>query len=651
MGSEKVKLPTKKELQNFVVNILKDVRALEKMIEGDMFEKDTIRIGAEQEMCIVNQDWKPAKVNLDLLKNINHELFTTELAQFNIEANVHPLIFTGDCLSQMDANIQSLVDLASAEAEKMGNHVILTGILPTVSRLDLSMDSITPIERYKALMHAISDLRGRKDLELNIRGTDHLMAKHDSPMMEACNTGFQVHLQVTPEDFASKYNIAQAIAGPALAIATNSPMLFGKRLWHETRIALFQQSVDTRVSGRHLRNKSARVMFGNQWVKNSILELYKEDIMRFRVLLGSSLKTPDPLLELENGKIPVLDSLLVHNSTVYRWNRPCYGVAKGVPHLRIENRVLPSGPTVKDEMANAALWLGLMNGFDEQYKDISKVMDFDEAKSNFLLACRSSMNSKFNWVGMDQPIPATELLKKELIPIAKEGLAKAKVKKEDIDTYLGIIEERADKSLNGSYWILKSYAKLTKQVSAKEAITAITASMHQQQLGQEPVHKWELADERDLGGWEPHSFLVEDFMETDLITVQEEDVFELIGDIMNWGKFRYVPVEDQEGHLVGLVTSRILSRHLMNCYRNSDKEKKGHPALVKELMIKNPFTVEPNAPISKALEIMNDNGIGCLPVVQDNQLMGIITEQDYHKVIGRLTYKHFKVKKKQEKRS
>ncbi len=650
MGSEKVKLPTKKELQNFVANILKDVRALEKMIEGDMFEKDPIRIGAEQEMCIVNQDWKPAKVNQELLKNINHELFTTELAQFNLEANVNPLIFTGNCLSQMDSDIQKMVDLASIEAEKMGNHIILTGILPTVSRLDLSMDSITPIERYKALMFAINDLRGTKDLELNIRGIDHLMAKHDSPMMEACNTGFQVHLQVTPEDFASKYNIAQAIAGPALAIATNAPMLFGKRLWHETRIALFQQAVDTRISGRHLRNKSARVMFGNQWVKDSILEIYKEDIMRFRVLLGSSLETPDPLLELEQGKIPSLDSLLVHNSTVYRWNRPCYGVANGVPHLRIENRVLPSGPTVRDEMANAALWLGLMNGFDDQYKDITKVMDFDDAQANFLLACRSSMNSKFNWVGLDKPINASELLVKELIPIAREGLQKANVDKTDIDAYLGVIEERAESSLNGSYWMLKSYAKLTKQVSTKEAITAITASMHSQQQTKEPVHTWRLADETDLNGWEPHSFLVEDFMETDLITVQEEDVFELVGDIMNWGKLRYVPVEDKKGDLVGLMTSRILRRYLLNCYRNNEKSSTQRSALVKELMIKNPFTIKPTEPISKALEIMNENGIGCLPVVQDGQLMGIITEQDYHKVIGRLTYKHFKVKSKKEQK-
>lgn len=650
MGSEKVKLPTKKELQNFVVNILKDVRALERMIEGDMFEKDPIRIGAEQEMCVVNQDWKPAKVNLDLLKNINHDLFTTELAQFNIEANVDPLVFSGKCLSEMDANIQELVDLANAEAQKMGNHIILTGILPTVSRLDLSMDSITPIERYKALMYAISDLRGKKDLELNIRGIDHLMAKHDSPMMEACNTGFQVHLQVTPEDFASKYNIAQAIAGPALAIATNSPMLFGKRLWHETRIALFQQAVDTRISGRHLRNKSARVMFGNKWVKKSILEIYKEDIMRFRVLLGSSLKTPDPLLELAKGGIPILDSLLVHNSTVYRWNRPCYGVANGKPHLRIENRVLPAGPTVKDEMANAALWLGLMNGFGDQYKDITKKMDFDDAKSNFLIACRNGIGSKFSWVGLNKPINASELLIKELIPIAKEGLKKAKVDNGDIDNYLGIIEERAESSMNGAFWMLKSYAKLTKEVSSKEAITAITASMYHQQLGKKPVHKWALASENDLGGWEPHSFLVEDFMETDLITVQEGDVFELVGDIMDWQRFRYVPVEDTEGQLVGLVTSNGLMRHLLKCYRNTEKDKKQRPALIKELMVKNPITVAPDVPIYEAIETMRANEIGCLPVVQDGQLMGIITENDYHKVIGRLTYKHFKVRNKSEKK-
>ena len=310
--------------------------------------------------------------------------------------------------------------------------------------------------------------------------------KFDTPLLEGCNTGYQVHLQVAPNEFVSKYNVAQAVSAPVLASAVNSPFLFGKRLWAETRIALFHQSVDTRSVGDHLRDSSPRVTFGNGWLKDSILDIYKEDISRYRVLLSSDL-TEDAEEMMRLGKTPSLNALQVHNGTVYRWNRACYGVGSGKPHLRIENRVFPSGPTVIDEMANTAFWLGLMNGFEDVYPDITKELDFDEAKMNFFAASKLGMDTKFVWVN-DRKISAKNLIREELLPIARSGLEKANINSSDIDTYLSVIEERVESAQTGSYWAVKSYGNLIKDSNREQTLSAITKSMIRNQKKGEPVH-------------------------------------------------------------------------------------------------------------------------------------------------------------------
>lgn len=631
MGSQSVKIPkNKREMQDFVKRVLRDTKALERMLEEEMFEVDTIRIGAEQEFNLIDKHFRPAPINMEMLKAVNDENFTTELARFNMETNVPPLEFKGNCLSAMEKNIVAMLKKARKYAAKFNAEVILTGILPTLRKFDLEDHNLTPLARYRALCDAIIKMKGDSSLELKIRGIDELITRHDSPLLEACNTGFQVHLQIKPDEFPSRYNIAQAVCGPAMACATYSPMLFGKRLWHETRIALFQQSVDTRTSGHHLRDNSPRVMFGNDWVKKSIVEIYKEDIMRFKVLL-SSLNKEDSLKMLEKGKIPNLDALLVHNSTVYRWNRPCYGNAGNIPHLRIENRVLPAGPTVVDEMANAALWLGLLNGGPDYYKDITKELDFDAAKSNFLTACREGLDSGFTW-RKRKKISARELIQKELIPIAREGLKKAKVHKRDIDKYLNIIKQRTAKHQTGSQWMLNSYSALIKETNKREAILSITASALKHQRTEKPVHTWPLADLKSLAGSEMTALSVEEFMSMDLITVTKDDIIELASEIMDAQKVRYVPVENDKGNLVGLVTSRTMLRYLgdRNIWGNKKTTRVG------EIMIKNPLTVGPDSLISDAVEIMQKNGIGCLPVVKNKLLLGVITEQDFLTIASRL---------------
>ncbi|TYP94029.1 CBS domain-containing protein [Fodinibius salinus] len=635
MGEARVKLAdSQEEVQQFMKYVLKDLRAMDRMLEeDDWFETDPIRIGAEQELCLVDQHakaWPKAMEILDQLQDGDNSPYTTEFAKFNLEINLSPLEFTGDCLSQMEENLQGHIDEVRSVTEEMGGELLLTGILPTIRKMDVDLKNLTPLQRYRALCEAINKLRS-ENFDLRIQGMDELLMKFDSPLLEACNTGFQVHLQVGPDEFVPKYNIAQLITAPVLACTVGSPILFGKRLWNETRIALFQQSVDTRTVGDHLRESSPRVTFGNKWVDESILEIFQEDTARYRVMLSSEV-TEDVGKLLDEGTPPALKALQVHNGTVYRWNRPCYGVIDGKAHLRIENRVFPSGPTVTDEMANSAFWLGLMNQMEEYYPNVSEKMDFDDARMNFVAASKLGLDTKFRWFG-DKRVNAVDLITEELLPIAREGLEKADIIDQDITEYLEIIEERVTAGQTPSYWMLNNYASLMKEHDSKEqTLAAITTAMIKNQKKGEPVHKWGRARMEDLEHWKPSSLIVEEFMTTDLFTVQKDDILEFVANLIDWRSIRYVPVENDKKHLVGLVTMRMLFNEYSNAVNHDEEVVQS----VEDFMIKNPITVHPEASIMEAMEIMDSQQIGCLPVVKNNRLVGIITEQNYMTTVARL---------------
>lgn len=635
MGESRVKLAdSQEEVQRFMKNVLKDLRALDRMLEeGHWFETDPIRIGAEQELCLVNQQakaWPRSMEILDKLQNQGAEGFTTEFAKFNLEINLEPLAFTGNCLSQMEQNLQQQLDKVRAVTEEMGGEILLTGILPTIRKMDVDLKNMTPLQRYRALCQAITKLRS-ENFDLRIQGMDELLMKFDSPLLEACNTGWQVHLQVKPANFVTKYNIAQLITAPVLAGAVGSPILFGKRLWNETRIALFQQSVDTRTVGDHLRDSSPRVTFGNQWVQESILEIFQEDTARYRVMVSSEVDEDVEQL-LDEGTPPELHALQVHNGTVYRWNRPCYGVANGKAHLRIENRMMPSGPTVTDEMANAAFWLGLMNKMDDYYPNVSEQMNFDDARMNFVAASKMGLDTKFRWFD-DQRLNAVDLITEELLPIAREGLQEAGIDPGDSTGYLDIIRRRVQSGQTASHWMLHNYAALMKENESREhALAAITTAMIKNQKKGEPVHKWGRARIEDLEHWQPSSLIVEEFMTTDLFTVQKDDILEFVANLVDWQRIQYVPVEDDKKRLVGLVTMRMI----FNEYSKAVNQGETVPESVEDIMIDNPITIHPEASIIEAMEIMESQKIGCLPVVKNNRLVGIITEQNYMKIAGRL---------------
>jgi CBS domain-containing protein/gamma-glutamylcysteine synthetase len=632
MGEQKVSLvKDQKNMQKFVKSLLDDVRSIEHMLENNWFENDITRIGAEQEMVMVHKDnYKPATVAIEALsKMTQYDWVGTELAKFNLETNLDPREFTGTCFSDMHTENNNKLNIIQSVLDDMNVSIVLTGILPTLHKYHLTMDYLTPKQRYYALMEAINLQQLGNNFEVRLEGLDELYLKHDSPLIEACNTSFQVHLQVASHDFVKKYNIAQALTAPIMAISANSPIVFGKRLWHESRIALFQQALDTRSSHEHMRERSARVTFGKNWLNDSILEIYKEDISRFRVLLSSDVEEDSQAL-IQQGLVPKLRSLQVHNSTVYRWNRPCYGISdNGKPHLRIECRVIPSGPTVADETANACFWLGLMEGMALTETDIRKKLSFDDVSDNFLKAAKFGIDTKFNWFD-DKKISARDLIMKELVPLAEVGLKHRNIDSTDISNYLGIIYERAERHMTGSRWMLRAFTDLKTKSTVDEALSTLTATIIDNQISGKNVSDWPMPDSYHIKNYKPSHLRVAEFMTTDIFTVQENDIIELVAEMMDWRKVRYLPVEDSKGKLVGLVTSRILLRHFVK-YRSSKKV-----FTVRDVMIKEPITIMQDATLLEAMKIMKTKQMGCLPVVKDGELIGIVTEMDFLKISNRL---------------
>ncbi|NOR20763.1 MAG: CBS domain-containing protein [Xanthomonadales bacterium] len=606
--------------QAFMKSLLEEVRALEAMLEKGMVESGVSRIGAEQEMFLIDQAQKPALTALDVLEKLDDERFTHELGLFNIEANLSVQEFSGDCLSRMEAETQEVYKLAREAAHQCDSEIALVGILPTITKKNLGLDSMVPTPRYHALNNAIMALRG-DDLQFTISGIDQLTVKHDNLMLEACNTSFQVHFQVSPEDFARLYNIAQTITGPLLAASVNSPILLGKRLWHETRISVFEYSVDARSTTHQTRGLKPRVHFGDHWVNESVTEIFKEDIARFRVILTTETED-DPLAMVAQDIAPKLKALCAHNGTVYRWNRACYGVHKGIPHLRIENRVIPSGPTVIDEIANTAFFVGMMAGMADKYDDIRELITFDDVKTNFTAAARDGIRAQMNWFG-DTHMPARELILEQLLPLAEHGLEIYGVDKKDIDLYLGVLRDRVTTRRNGARWALESLNNMRDRGTEDQRMRCLVSSMVDQQVTGRPIADWGLADFCEQQNWRESYLKVSQFMSTDLFTVRPDDIDDFAATLMDWRHVRHVPVEGDDGKLVGLVSHRALLRLVATGRVGGE-----HKVTVKEIMTTNPVTVNSDTTTVAAIRLMREAQVACLPVVDEGKLVGLISEHD-----------------------
>ncbi len=614
-------------MRAFMRALLEDLRALERMLGSERwFETGVRRIGAEQEMFLVDRTLRPANRAIALLEELPRDAFTTELGQFNLELNLSPRDFQADCLSRMERELDERLAQARGVAKRHGVQILLTGILPTLEKRHLGLDSMTPIPRYYQLNQIMRQLRGG-EFRTYIKGLDELQTTHDNVMLEAANTSFQLHFQVAPAEFAKLYNVAQAVTAPVLAAAVNSPVLLRHRLWHETRVALCQQSVDTRSELHAQRGGRVRVSFGEHWIEESVLEIFREDVARFRVLIATELDE-SPLEKLGRGEVPDLKALRLHNGTIYRWNRPCYGIVDGRPHLRIETRALPAGPSVIDEVANAAFFFGLMCAVTDEYKDMKKAMPFDDAKANFMAAARYGLRARLRWFG-GKTYGADELILDHLLKIARDGLLSHQIAAADVERYTDVLERRVRSGRTGAQWMLDSLEHMEGQGRLDERYRALTAAMIEHQTAGDPVHTWELARVKSSADVRESYRTVGQFMSTDLFTVHPEDLIDLAASVMDWEHLRHVPVEDHEGHLVGLVTHRQLLRLV-------GQVTAAKPVSVREIMRPEPFTVSPETETLEALEKMRANKLGCLPVVENGKLVGIVTESDFIDVSARL---------------
>ena len=615
--------------RRFTKALLDDVIALERLIDDNRFDSGPRRIGAEQEMFLVGPRFEPALTAPLILERIDDPRVTTELARYNLECNLSPQVFGGDCLRKMETEAEELLAIVRVAAAEVDTEYLLTGCLPTLSGAHLTLANMTPNPRYFELNRVMSRLRGGK-FHVLIKGIDQLEATYDTVMLESCNASFQVHFQVEPHEFSRLYNLAQAIAGPVLAAAVNSPVLLRRRLWSETRIAVFERSIDTRSAAQQNRGNSPRVHFGERWVNQSILEIFQEDIARFPVVIAGDLDD-DPVRIVLEGGTPSLSALRLHNSTVYRWNRPCYGILDGVPHMRIENRVLPAGPTVVDEVANAAFFFGLMAALGEQ-EPVEQRMPFDNAKTNFFAAARHGMEARFRWLDGKQA-GARELILGELLPLACEGLRMHDVDEEDITRYLGTLRARVDSGQTGARWVTNSLAAMGHEGTPDQRFRQLTRSMRDHQLTGRPVHTWPGVDLPPEGSddWRSSFLTVGQVMQTDVFTVRPHDIITLAASVMDWRQIRYLPVETEDGELVGLVSRRALVRVIAR-----GMERHGELPTVAQVMTTNLETVNPDTATVDAIRKMRDSRIGCLLVTQDGSLAGIVTERDLINVSAKL---------------
>jgi hypothetical protein len=458
------------------------------MLNDFAFDADRPMTGLELELNLIDSDAEPAMRNAEVLADLADPSFQTELGRFNLEINVPPRLIDADGLDVYERELLASLIHADERARKSDARLVLIGILPTLRQEHLVLDNISTNPRYRLLNEQIIAARG-EDMTLDIRGVERLQASADSIACEAACTSLQFHLQVSPEAFADYWNASQAIAGVQVAVGANSPFLFGRRLWAETRIALFQQATDTRPEELRAQGVRPRVWFGERWI-TSIFDLFEENVRYFPPLLPIT-EDEDPAQVLESGGTPRLGELRLHNGTIYRWNRPVYDVMNGRPHLRVENRVLPAGPTVVDQIANFAFYSGLVGELAVRDRPIWTQLPFSSAEENFHTAARDGLGARLWWPHLGE-VRVTELVLDQLLPIASDGLDRFGVDSAIRDRLLGVIAGRCKTGINGATWQTEFVRELERRHHF-DRLSAVREMLRHYSDGlqhNEPVHNW-----------------------------------------------------------------------------------------------------------------------------------------------------------------
>jgi len=464
---------------------------LARMLRDSRFETEPQQVGLEIELNLVDEDGWPSMKNTDVLSAIADPAWDTELGQFNLEINVPPRPLTGAALGELEDLVRASLNQADQQASLAGSKLAMIGILPTLRESDVDERAISANPRYRLLNEQIFAARG-EEMDISIKGKERLDTYVDTIAPEAACTSVQLHLQVSPETFGSYWNAAQALAGVQVALGANSPFLFGRELWAETRITLFQQATDTRPEELKIQGVRPRVWFGERWI-TSVFDLFEENLRYFPALLPL-VDDEDPAAALDGGGgAPQLAELTLHNGTVYRWNRPVYAVVSGQPHLRVENRVLPAGPTVADTFANAAFYYGLIRALAEEERPVWTQMSFAAANENLLEAARSGIDARLYWPGLGE-VPVTELTLRRLLPLAREGLSRWHADGAEADRLLGIIEQRCLTERNGATWQAGAVHALEEagNLDRPEALRLMTLRYLDHMHSNEPVHAWPL---------------------------------------------------------------------------------------------------------------------------------------------------------------
>ncbi|HZI96826.1 MAG TPA: glutamate-cysteine ligase family protein [Actinomycetales bacterium] len=466
----------------------------ERMLAGSVFDIERPLTGMEIELNLVDGDYQPTMANKAVLESIADPRYQTEIGAYNIELNVAPRPLPGTSALDLEEDLRTSLNAAQQKASDAGANIVMIGILPTVMPEHFEGVWMSESARYSALNDSIFSSRG-EDLLIDIAGARERLTTYSATIApESACTSVQLHLQVAPQDFAANWNAAQLLLGPQLALGANSPYFFGRELWAETRTELFLQATDTRPAELVNQGVRPRVFFGERWI-TSIFDLFEENVRYFPSLLPE-VTDEDPVQELEAGRAPRLQELRLHNGTVYRWNRPIYDIVDGRPHLRVENRVLPAGPTVTDVLANAAFYYGAMRVLSEEDRPVWTKTSFSTAQENFTECAKHGMDAHVYWPGLGEVTP-DELVLRRLLPLAHEGLERWGVSPQVRERYLGVIEERAKSGRNGAAWQVETVTALeSRGADRATALRRMLALYCDGMHSNEPVHTWEVPTAR-----------------------------------------------------------------------------------------------------------------------------------------------------------
>ncbi|ADJ28951.1 glutamate-cysteine ligase family protein [Nitrosococcus watsonii] len=432
------------------------------------------RIGYELEAWLVDNNFRPAPINERFLQALDNPLVVPELASFNVELNSPPESLSGDVFKRLEEDLKQICRQCRNQARLLGCELMMIGILPSLREADLSLQQMSNLSRYRALNEQVLRLRHHRPLCIDIKGKDHLRTAHNNVMLEAATTSFQLHLQLPARNAARYFNAAAILSGPMVAVSSNSPFLFGKDLWEETRIPLFEQSVSVGDHKGSEKDNLKRVSFGSGYIRESLLECFQENQNHFPVILPVLFDEPPEKLA----------HLCLHNGTIWRWNRPLIGFdAQSRPHLRLEHRVIPAGPSILDTIANAALFIGMMSALIEKEDPPEENIAFSLARHNFYAAARQGLEAEFHWFDGSRG-KASTLLIEHLLPLARSGLERLEINASDIQHYLGIIQQRLITGQTGSRW-----QRLYVATHGHD-MDALTAAYVERQQGENPVHDW-----------------------------------------------------------------------------------------------------------------------------------------------------------------